>query len=150
MKTIRDLLSGRAPVTCPGTATVLDAAKKMDECRIGALIVVDAKGPVGVFTERDLMNRVVVPELDPKTLPVAKVMSKNVFSTTPDQRINDVARELQERHIRHVPVIEDGKLLGMLSLRDLLREHLQLKRGEVAALTAYIQGEGEGPAAELA
>ena len=148
MKTIRDLLTGRPTVSLPGTATALDAAKTMKEAHIGALLVVDAKGLVGIFTERDLMNRVVVPGLDPGSVPLAKVMTKDLYTAGPDRRINEVARELQARHIRHVPVVEGKEVLAMFGLRDLLREHLNLKRGEVQALTAYIQGESEGPHAE--
>ena len=143
MKTIRDVLTGRSAVTVAGSATVLEAATLMAGAHIGALIVVNSKGLSGIFTERDLMIRVVVAGLDPKKTAVSKVMSPDVYSVGPEERINQVARELQARHIRHVPVVEKRKVLGMLSLRDLLREHLSVKRGEVAALTAYIQGEGD-------
>ncbi len=143
MKTIRELLTDRSPISVPGTMTVLDAAKTMHAAKIGALLVDDAKGTVGVFTERDLMARVVVAGLDPATTPIANVMTRDLFTAGPDERINEIARRLQERHIRHLPVIEDGKVIGMLSLRDLLREHVDVKRSEVQALTAYIQGEGD-------
>ena len=121
----------------------------MLEAHIGAILIVDSKGgPLGVFTERDLMTRVVVPEREPKGVQIKEVMTRELFTVSPERRINEVAREMQERHIRHLPVVEDGVVIGMLSLRDLLREHLAEKRHEVRALTAYIQGEGEGPAAE--
>jgi len=96
-----------------------------------------------MFTERDLMTRVIVPGADPNNIRLAKVMTKKLFTAGPDQIIRDVAREMQTRHIRHLPVIENGAVLAILSLRDLLREHLDTKRQEVQALTAYIQGETE-------
>ena len=63
-----------------------------------------------------------------------------LFQASPDERVNDVAREMQERHIRHLPVVEDGACVGVLGLRDLLREHLSAKQEEVRDLKAYIQG----------
>jgi len=147
MKSIRELLRERDPVSLPGTATVLDAVRKMNEAHIGAVLVRDAGGAVGVFTERDLMTRVVEPGLEPRTTVLARVMTRDLFTSPPDRRINEVAREMQDRHIRHLPVVENGEVIGILSLRDLLREHLAVKRGEVQALTAYIQGESDAPVA---
>jgi len=146
MKSIREILTGLPLVSLPGTASVLDAVKKMNEASVGAVLVTDKSGPVGVFTERDLMTRVVEPGLDGETTALVKVMTKKLFTVEPDRRINEVAREMQERHIRHLPVVDDGEIVAMLSLRDLLREHLAIKRQEVQELTAYIQGEGEAPA----
>jgi CBS domain-containing protein len=146
MKSIRELVDGRPPISLPASATVIEAVDTMHEAQIGALVVVDEDGgALGVFTERDLMSRVVKPGLDPVETRLEAVMTRDLFTSPPDRRINEVARELQARHIRHLPVVEDGLVIGMLSLRDLLRAHLEVKRNEVEALTAYIQGE-EGAA----
>jgi CBS domain-containing protein len=148
MKTIREVLTGKPLIALPGSATVMEAALRMDEARIGAmLIVADDGGAAGVFTERDLMVRVIVAGKDPHQVTLDEVMTRDLFTVTPDRHINEVWREMQARHIRHLPVLEDDRVVGMLSLRDLLHEHLDVKRHEVQALTAYIQGEGEGPQA---
>ena len=142
MKTIRELITGRTPMTMEGSATALEAARRMKEEHVGAVLVVDdSQALCGVFTERDLMTRIVVAGLAPDEVRLEDVMTRELFTASPDQRVNEVAREMQSRHIRHLPVVEDGTTVAMLSLRDLLREHLDAKRNEVRALTAYIQGE---------
>ena len=144
MKSIRTLLTGRSLLTLTADATAFEAAKAMEQAHVGCVLVVDDENaPLGIFTERDLMARVVVPATDPKSIRLAKVMTKKLFTAGPDELVRDVAREMQSRHIRHLPVIEDGQCIGIVSLRDLLREHLDAKRQEVQALTAYIQGEAE-------
>ena len=144
MKTIRDILRGEQLITLPGTASVLDAVRRMDQARIGSILILgEDESPAGVFTERDLMVRVIVAGKDPEKVLIEEVMTRELFTVDPERRINEVAREMQARHIRHLPVVEGGRVVGMLSLRDLLREHLSVKRQEVQDLTAYIQGEGE-------
>ncbi len=146
MKSIRDILTGRKPVSLGPEATVLDAVQAMVREHVGGVLIVDAAGSaLGCFTERDLMTRVVIHGFAPEDVKLATVMTQELFTAGPDERINEIAREMQARHIRHLPVLENGVVVEMLSLRDLMREHLDLKRHEVRALTAYIQGEGEAP-----
>ena len=148
MKTIREVLTGKPLIALPGSATVMEAALRMDEARIGALLIVaDDGSAAGVFTERDLMVRVIVAGKDPCKVKIEEVMTTDLFTVTQERHINEVWREMQARHIRHLPVVEGRKVVGMLSLRDLLHEHLDVKRHEVQALTAYIHGEAEGPRA---
>ncbi len=142
MKSIRELLTGLPPVTLPPTASVLEAAKTMHEEHVGAVLVREkGSNQLGIFSERDLMARVVVAGKDPTKVTLGEVMTREIFTVEPERRINDVARELQARHIRHLPVIENGEVLCILSLRDLLREHIAVKRSEVDALKSYIQGQ---------
>lgn len=145
MKTIRDILTGRRPVTLGPRATVLEAVEAMVREHVGAVLVVEAGRVLGCFTERDLMTRVVIHGHDPRVVQLAAVMTEQLFTADPEQRINEIAREMQTRHIRHLPVVEKDVVIEVLSLRDLMREHLDLKRHEVQALTAYIKGEGEAP-----
>ena len=146
MKTIRDLLTDREVISLDGGTSALDAARAMAEHRVGALLVTDADGAAaGIFTERDLMIRLVVKGLDATATPVEDLMTRDMFTASPNERVNQVAQEMQNRHIRHLPVVEDGVVVGLLSLRDLLREHLAIATGEVEALTAYIQS----PAGDL-
>jgi CBS domain-containing protein len=141
MPTIASLLTDRPVVTLTADASALDAARTMTERRVGALLVIDsAQRPSGIFTERDLMTRVVVPGRDPATTRLAEVMTRELFVTSPDARIAAVRQELQRLHIRHVPVVEGGRFVALLSLRDLLRADLEECSIERHKLTEYIHG----------
>ena len=142
MKLVRDLLAGRPHVTLPADATALHSARVMSDHQVGAVLIVDGDGaPLGIFTERDLMVRVIVPGHDPASVPLARVMSREVYWATPEQSLADVAREMQARHVRHLPVVDGGQFVGMLSFRDLLREQLDLLSHEVEELTHYVHGD---------
>lgn len=141
MKMIGELLTGRDVVTVSSATTVREAVHCMRKNKIGALMIADdQKAPIGIFTERDLMLRVVGEGVDPDTAIITDYMTKELFSVSPERTVSDAAHEVQARHIRHLPIVRDGKLIGLLSLRDLLRELLLVKKAEVKALTAYIQG----------
>ena len=140
MSIIASLLEGRSVVTLTSSASALEAARTMTEARVGALLVTDQESrPSGIFTERDLMTRVVVPGRDPAATPLEAVMTRELFVTAPDARIAAVRLELQRLHIRHVPVVEAGRFVALLSLRDLLRADLEECSLERHKLTEYIQ-----------
>lgn len=144
MKSIRELLSGRAPLTVKGSASVLQAARLMHGEHVGCVVVVDEEHhPTGIFTERDLLARIVVTGRDPANVRVDEVMSDTPFLADAEEHVVSISFAMQSRHIRHLPVTESGRLIGVLSLRDLLATHLDEKHAEVQALTEYIQGEGE-------
>ena len=139
MVTVREILTGRDVLTIATDASALDAARVMAENKIGAILVTSGDQLAGIFTERDLMTRVMVAGRDPASTPLSEVMTSEVYTTSPEGKVTDVRRELRERHIRHVPVLEGGAILGMLSLRDILRADLQEKSAEVETMTKYIQ-----------
>lgn len=128
------------------TATAFEAARAMTERKVGAVLVAFPDGTlVGIFTERDLMARVVVPRRDPERVALSEVMTKEVFSVAPDHDVDDVRAELQRRHIRHLPIVHEQRLVGVLSLRDILRADLDEMSHEVEALENYFLG-GPEPA----
>jgi CBS domain-containing protein len=138
---IEGLLTGRKLLALQGSASVLEAARFMAEQRIGAVLITDRESRIrGIFTERDLMTRVVVAEKDPRTVRIEDVMTREVFAAPMDARVADVRRELQRRHIRHVPVVDGERAVAMLSLRDLLAADLRETAFEKKALSEYIQG----------
>lgn len=142
MDTIGDLLTGHPVLTLPETASALEAARAMSERKVGAVLVVDPTGdPCGIFTERDLMVRVVAKGLDPAATPVSGVMTGTLFFASADEPVEPMCREMQSRHIRHLPVVRGGRVLGLLSLRDLLRHNLKMLAEHVEHLNKYIQGE---------
>jgi len=141
MHPLQDILSDAPLVTVAPATSTFDAAEKMVKERVGAVLVVDDAGhPQGIFTERDLMRRVVVPGKDPRETLVQDEMTTDLFCAEPSERIDETAREMRKRHIRHLPIVEDGKVIAMLSFRDLLSAHLSEAENEVEAITSYIQG----------
>jgi CBS domain-containing protein len=101
-------------------ATVLQAARVMNEHRIGALVVMDQDQVVGIFTERDVLQRVVGEQRDPATTRVEEVMSTEVVCCTPQTTIEEARGAMKNRRLRHLPVLgADGMLLGLISIGDL-------------------------------
>ena len=124
----------------PGDSA-LDAARLMTAEGVGSVLVSDASGAtLGIFTERDLMLLISKGEL-PRDVPIEEVMTKDLYSTGPERGIVEVRREMQARHIRHLPVEVDGQIVAVLSIRDLFRADLREKRRDVEAMQAYIRGD---------
>ena len=138
MKTAQDLISEQELSVISKNQTVFEAAKLMTEKRIGALPVLEGERVVGIFSERDVMNRVVAKNLNPQTTTVEQVMTKDLIVGTPDEDIEAILGRMKQSNIRHLPIVEEGKLVGMLSLRDLLQADLIEKDEEIKIMTAYI------------
>lgn len=149
MQPVGELLPEDEPLTLPSSTSVFDACVHMRDSRVGAALINDGDGlPQGVFTERDLMTRVVAAGRDPQQTTLEEVMTRDLYFARADMPSAQVRREMQRRHIRHAPVVDDqDKVIAMLSLRDLLRADLNETRQEVKAITQYIQGGFEGPEA---
>jgi signal-transduction protein with cAMP-binding, CBS, and nucleotidyltransferase domain len=138
---IGNLLKSQDLLTLPEGTTVLEAARAMTARRVGAVLVTQSDGALaGIFTERDLMARVIVLRRDPETVALREVMTRDVFSVGPEREVGDVRIELQHRHIRHLPIVVDGRVVGILSLRDLLRADIDQMSHEVEALENYFLG----------
>jgi len=139
MATIRDLLINRTIHYIQPHQTVYEAAKYMVECNVGAAPVLDGTTLVGIFSERDIMSKVVTRQRDPQTTHIAEVMSTSLRTLAPDSSCEDAMVLMQTHGIRHLPVCEGSTLVGFLSLRDLLRHTLEEKSGEADMMRAYIQ-----------
>ena len=138
---VGQLLQKQELLVLAPSATALEAACAMTERKVGAVLVTHTDGRlVGIFTERDLMARVVVPRRDPERAQLSEVMTREVFSVGPEHDVDDVRSELQRRHIRHLPVVHEGRVVGILSLRDILRADLDEMSHEVEALENYFLG----------
>lgn len=123
----------------PG-ATVLEAARAMDAHNVGSLLVVDGDKPVGIFSERDLMRRVVVAGKDPAKVKVREVMSRDVWVVEPDTRVKEAMAIMTERRCRHLPVVEKGKVVGLISIGDLVRWISRDQEFQIRMLENYITG----------
>ena len=139
MAKICDLLINRTIHYIQPHQTVIEAAEYMVTCNVGAVPVLDGATLVGVFSERDIMSKVVTQERDPRTTYIAEVMSTTLRTLSPESSCDEAMVMMQTHGIRHLPVCEGRTLVGFLSLRDLLRHTLDEKSGEAEMMRAYIQ-----------
>ena len=124
-QTVRTLLDPRKLILVPGSMTVREAAKLMKSKRYGAVLVTEGDELLGIFTERDAIFRVIAVGLDPETTPLADVMTKEPKTIAPDKTFGHAMLMMHEGGFRHVPVVEDGKLVGMVSSRNALDPDLE-------------------------
>jgi CBS domain-containing protein len=110
----------RGVLTIERDATVLEAAKSMTELKIGSLIVTEEDRPVGIITERDILSKVVADERHPMTLKVSEVMSSPLITVKADQQVTEGLRTMAEKGIKHLIVMDEGELVGMFSLANLV------------------------------
>jgi len=108
-------------VTIESWATVRKAAELMNRYDIGCLIVVGDDKPIGIVTERDMLKRVLLQLRDPRKTRISHVMSKPLITSTSQTEVREAVRLMNERRIKKLPVVEDGRLLGLVSLTDVVR-----------------------------
>ena len=126
----------------PG-ATVLDAALLMNEHKIGALLVMEGGQLAGIFTERDVLRRVVGEARNPASTPVADVMSREVICCSPEMTLEEARGVMKNRRIRHLPVMEgDDHLLGLVSIGDLNAHQEHAQERHIHLLNEYLYGRG--------
>ena len=117
---------------------VLVAVQRMNERKIGALLVIDRGRPVGIFTERDVLVRVVSAGLDPGTTPVNEVMTRSPVVIRSDVTVNQAMLVITERRCRHLPVIDDGELRGLISIGDLMSWLVRNQQRTIEDLYDYV------------
>lgn len=142
MKTARQLLEekGNAILAVTPETLVYDALVVMAEHRIGALLVIAEDHLAGVFSERDYAREVVLKGKTSRTTPVADVMSTTVITVTPDTSVEDCMALMSGKRIRHLPVIKDGKVQGVLSIGDLVKATIEYQQFLIKQMESYIQG----------
>jgi len=121
-----------------GDATVFDAVKAMVEANVGALLVTEGDEIVGIFTERDYLRRIAVEGRRSRTTNVSEVMSAPVICVTPETGIEESMALMTDRRIRHAPVTDGGKLVGMVSIGDLVKFQTRQQTFEIKYLKDYI------------
>jgi CBS domain-containing protein len=143
MSQVRDILErkGTQVWTIGKQATVLQAALLMNEHKIGALVVTEDDRIVGMFTERDVLRRIVAEQRAPASTVVADVMTADVLCCTPQTLLEEARIVMKERRIRHLPVAEnDGRLLGMISIGDLNAFHQASQEQTIFLQQEYMYG----------
>jgi CBS domain-containing protein len=138
MKLIGSLIRDREIIFVEEGDTVLDAVRKLVQNQIGAAPVIAGGRLAGVFSERDLMTRVIVQGKDPGKIRVGEVMTKDLVVARSDESLADCLSRMRAAGIRHLPIVEGDRLAGFLSLRDLLLHEISEKSQEIEYLNAYI------------
>jgi CBS domain-containing protein len=138
MSTIGSLVADREVYTLSAEQTVRDAARYMTDRRVGAASVLSGTRLVGVLSERDIMSRVVAAAADPDRTSVADVMTRDLVVASPSDSHEEGLRKMKQAGCRHLPVVEAGRLLGMVAQRDLLQIDLTAKDEEIRWLNAYV------------
>ncbi|PRY37075.1 CBS domain protein [Spirosoma oryzae] len=120
--------------------TVLDALKLMAEKNIGAVLVVDNGELTGIFSERDYARKIVLKGRHSDDTLVRDVMTPNVITIEPEQRLEDCMQIMSDKHIRHLPVMEAGKLIGIISINDVVTAIIRDQKTRIDSLESYISG----------
>ncbi len=143
MALVRDILArkGSQVWTIGPELTVFQAAQAMNERKVGAIVVLDDGRLVGMFSERDLLRRVVGEQRDPATTRVEDVMTTEIVCCTPQTSLEEAGGAMKNRRIRHLPVVDDeGKLLGLISIGDLNAFHQADQEHTIFQLNEYLYG----------
>ncbi|MBU1175184.1 MAG: CBS domain-containing protein [Alphaproteobacteria bacterium] len=132
---------GNTVVTVSAAAEVSDAVELLNRHNIGALIALDAKGKVaGILSERDIVRRLRGSAATLLTQPVSSIMTAKVVTCGRNDSVDEVMQIMTGRHFRHMPVVENGVLIGVVSIGDVVKTKIELTEGEAAALREYIAG----------
>ena len=142
MSTVRDLLKvkGSQVWFVSPTADMLETLKIMAEKGVGALLVVEGEEIKGIVSERDFARVVARQERCALNTTVLEYMTTRVVTVTPDQSIEDCMRLMTKEHIRHLPVVEGKKLVGLISIGDVVKEVISGKDSKISSLENYIEG----------
>lgn len=144
MKTVAEILKVRVHssiISVTPATTVLEAVTLMSDTDISALMVLDGEAVAGIITERDFVRRVARMERSSYATTVGDVMTSNLITVGPLDRTRFCMQLMIEKNLRHLPVLEDGKLVGLLSIRDLVKDVIAEQDGLINHLEQYIRGE---------
>ena len=138
MKKLRDIMRHGFLFTVQREATVAEAARMMAANNVGIVAVLDGDRLAGVFSERDIVQKVVDRRLDPARTPVADVMTARLVVADADEDYQSAMSKMDQANIRHLPVVSGERLLSMLSIRDLMRVAIEDRGAEIEYLKEYL------------
>ncbi|WP_157268898.1 CBS domain-containing protein [Azohydromonas aeria] len=144
MTTALDILKSKPSqevISVKPHSTVYEAIQLMCEKNIGAVLVMEGSAVVGIFSERDYARKIVLQERESRSTPVNAVMSPNVMFVGPRQPAEELMAVMTQNRLRHLPVMEDGKLLGMLSIGDLVKHIISDQQFLIEQMEHYITGQ---------
>ena len=142
MKLVKHLLDGKGRhiVSVVPDSTVLEAIILMADKAIGSLMVMDDDELLGIVTERDYARKVIIKGRSSKSTRVSEIMTTDVFTTSSAKSVNDCMSLMTEKRIRHLPVLEDNRVIGMISIGDLVQAIISDQKEEIEQLENYISG----------
>ena len=143
MKTLQQILNDKKHkqvISIAPNRPVFDALVILAEYKIGALAVMDGDKLVGIFSERDYAREIVLQGRSSKTTHISEVMTAKVISGKPDDLVDSAMRVMSEKKFRHLPVVDGEKVMGMLSIGDLVKEIIDDQQRAIKALESYIKG----------
>ena len=144
---VRDILKnkGTKVYSIAPNQTVYQAIAKMDELDIGALVVLNDQRLKGIISERDYRSKVILKGRSSKDTPVREIMSGEVYCVEPTDSVNTCMSIMTEKKIRHLPVMENDDVVGVVSIGDLVKSIISKQKFEIKSLRHYIQGQGSYP-----
>ena len=140
MATVRDFLArkGSSVISVEPDQTVLQGARLMNEKGIGGLVVMETGRLVGIFTERDVMRRVVATQLDPAATKIRDVMTADVITSPPDTDLDECRAVMTQKRIRHLPIASDGAVHGIITIGDLMAIEVAEQLDTIGHLQSYV------------
>lgn len=138
MKKVHEIMRQGFLFVLQRDATVAEATRLMTTSNVGIVAVLDGDRLVGVFSERDVVRRVVEGGRDPRRTPLSEVMTTELIVADADEDYQKAMSKMDRANIRHLPVVSEGRLLSMISIRDLLRVNIQDKDAEIQYLKEYL------------
>ncbi len=144
MKNVRDILHSKADAKTHSVgpdALVIDALQIMADKKVGALLVIDNNKPVGVFSERDYARKIELMGRSSQTTKIRDVMTADLICVGPTDTMEFCMELMTEKHIRHLPVLENNQLLGVISIGDLVKNIIEDQRAMILQLEKYMRGE---------
>ncbi len=144
---VRDILKnkGHEVYSVEPTQTVYEAIAKMDKLDIGALVVMSGETLNGILSERDYRSKVILKGRSSKNTAVREIMSPDVYCVSPSDSVKGCMSIMTDKKIRHLPVMEQDKVVGVISIGDLVKSIISKQKNEISNLRHYIQGEGSYP-----
>ncbi len=143
MKTLQQLIDNKKHkevISIAPHRPVFDALVVLAEYKIGALVILEGDKLVGIFSERDYAREIVLKGKSSKTTPISEVMSSNVLTVKPSDTVEQAMAIMSDKRIRHLPVIDGNKVVGMLSIGDLVKETIDYQQRLIKQLESYITG----------
>ena len=142
MKTVRDVLrnKGHEVWSVRPDATLFEALEKMAEKNVGALLVMEGEEVVGIVSERDYARKIILKGRGSKETRVREIMTQDTLYVDPDYRVEECMALMTDEHVRHLPVIEEDRVIGIISIGDVVKEIISEKQFVIEQLEKYIKG----------
>ncbi|HEY3700238.1 MAG TPA: CBS domain-containing protein [Spongiibacteraceae bacterium] len=144
MKNVKDILYSKGDAkthSVEPSAMVVEALKLMAEKMVGALLVLENGKLVGIFSERDYARKIALMERSSRTTEIRQVMTADLICVSPSDTMEYCMELMTEKHIRHLPVLEDNKLIGVISIGDLVKNIIEDQKAMIIQLEKYVRGE---------